>query len=147
MISPGTDASGSSLPSTATSISRACGTAASTTILRSKVAASVIAVRSSATCFAFEMPTPDPRFPGFARTTVRLKPDATSSRHVELFDHVRGLLDLRRTVGQRPPAVLFDLDRNGLVALGVEVLEHGRRRGERHFVLTRSAAVDHADPH
>ena len=60
MISPGTDASGSSLPSTATSISRAVGTAASTTILRSNSPASLIAVRSSATCFAFEMPTLDP---------------------------------------------------------------------------------------
>ena len=68
MISPGTDASGSSLPSTATSISRACGTAASTTILRSNSAASAIAVRSSAACFAFEMPTLDPRLAGFTNT-------------------------------------------------------------------------------
>ena len=68
MISPGTDASGSSLPRTAHSISRACGTAASTTILRSNSAARLIAVRSSAACFAFEMPTLDPRFAGFTNT-------------------------------------------------------------------------------
>ena len=48
MISPGTEASGASLPSTAHSISRASGTAASTTILRSKLPASAIASRSPA---------------------------------------------------------------------------------------------------
>ena len=65
MISPGTDASGVSLPSTAHSISRAFGTAASMTILRSKLPASAIASRRPAASFAFEMPTLDPRFAGF----------------------------------------------------------------------------------
>src|SRR5918996_793949 len=47
MISPATDACGSSLPSTAHSISRAFGTPASMTILRSKSAARRTAAASS----------------------------------------------------------------------------------------------------
>ena len=34
---------------------------------------------------------------------------------------------------------------DGVVALGIEVLEHRGRRGERHLVLARAAAVDDAD--
>ena len=51
----------------------------------------------------------------------------------------------RRPIGQDPAAVLLDAERDGFVALAIEVREHGRRRCERHFVLTRSAAVEHAD--
>jgi hypothetical protein len=68
MISPGTDASGVSLPSTATSISRAFGTAFSMTILRSKPAATSMAGPSSAASCAFEMPTLDPRFAGLTNS-------------------------------------------------------------------------------
>jgi len=68
MTSPGTDACGSSLPSTAHSISRAFDTAASMTILRSNCSASSIALPRSAADFAFEMPTLDPRFAGLTKT-------------------------------------------------------------------------------
>ena len=68
MISPGIEACGSSLPSTAHSISRALGTAASMTILRSNSAATRIASCSSSSFFAFEMPTLDPRLAGFTNT-------------------------------------------------------------------------------
>ena len=68
MISPGTDVDGSSLPSTAHSISRASGTAASTTTLRSKARAVSIAGTSSSRVLTFEMPTLDPRFAGLTNT-------------------------------------------------------------------------------
>src|SRR5258708_39399826 len=47
--------------------------------------------------------------------------------------------------GQHPSPVFFDLDRDSVVARGVEVLEHRRRGCERHFVLAGTAAVD--DPY
>ena len=47
--------------------------------------------------------------------------------------------------GMQPSAVLLDQDRDRLVALGIEMLEDRRRRGERHLVLARPAAVDDAD--
>ena len=53
MTSPGTDTSGLSLPSTAISISRAFGTAASMTIFRSNSAARSIAAGSSLSLFDF----------------------------------------------------------------------------------------------
>src|SRR5262245_30463552 len=46
---------------------------------------------------------------------------------------------------QAPASVLGDEDRDRVVARGVEVLEDGRRGGERHFVLPRAAAVDDTD--
>ena len=45
----------------------------------------------------------------------------------------------------QPPPVLLDADRDGFVALLVEVLDDGGGRCDRHFVLARSAAVDDAD--
>ncbi len=48
-------------------------------------------------------------------------------------------------VGQHPPAVFLDPDRDRVVARGIEILEDRRRRGERHFVLAGAAAVDDAD--
>src|SRR4029077_3316177 len=36
-------------------------------------------------------------------------------------------------------------DGHRLVAVRVEILEHGGSRGERHFMLARPAAVDDAD--
>ena len=68
MISPGTEASGSSLPSTAHSISRASGTPASITTLRSKSNASRIAAASDSSDVALEIPTLDPRLAGFTNT-------------------------------------------------------------------------------
>ena len=47
-----------------------------------------------------------------------------------------------KAVGQHPAPVFFDLDRDSLVACGIEVLEDGRGRGERHLVFARAAAVD-----
>ena len=46
---------------------------------------------------------------------------------------------------QRPASVLLDPDRHGLVARAIEVLEDGGGRRDRHLVLARSTAVDHAD--
>ena len=61
------------------------------------------------------------------------------------LDHVGRLHHRRRRRRQRPAAVLLDPDRDRLVALGIEVLEHRRRRGQRHLVLAGAAAVDDAD--
>jgi queuine tRNA-ribosyltransferase len=63
-----------------------------------------------------------------------------------LFDCLGRRHGRRRAVGQRPAAVLLDPDGDRLVALPVQVGEHRRRRGERHFVLARAPAVQHADP-
>ena len=60
-------------------------------------------------------------------------------------DDVGGRRERRRLRRQRPAAVLLDPDRDRLVAVRVEVLEDRRRRGERHLVLARPAAVDDAD--
>ena len=62
-----------------------------------------------------------------------------------LFDHLGRRRRRRRTIGEHPAAVLLDADRDRLVALAIEVREDGRRRRQRHFVLARSAAVEHAD--
>ena len=67
----------SSLPSTAHSISRASGTAASTTILRSKAPARSMRRRPARRAsLAFEMPTLDPRLAGLTNIG---KPSARSS--------------------------------------------------------------------
>src|SRR5256885_716715 len=139
MISPGTDASGSSLPITAHSISRASGTAASTTIFRSKLPARAIALRRPAASFAFEMPTLDrqDRFVARPCDEVHLTPFADRTRRLEprlLYD-VAGDHRRRRLVGKRPLAVFLDPDRHRLVARPIEVGEHGRSRGERYFML------------
>jgi hypothetical protein len=68
MISPGTEASGSSLPSTAHSISRALATPDSMTIFLSNRSATSIASWKLSSFFAFEMPTLDPRFAGLTKT-------------------------------------------------------------------------------
>ena len=91
MISPGTDVSGSSLPSTAHSISRAFGTAASTTTLRSNCERqSRSPAPASSGVFTFEMPTLDPRLAGLTNTgspsgaicfSTRLRSRSHSGRH------------------------------------------------------------------
>ena len=48
-------------------------------------------------------------------------------------------------VSERPPAVLFNADGNGLAPAAVEMLDDRSRRGDRDLVLSRAAAVNHAD--
>src|SRR5580693_8080303 len=60
-------------------------------------------------------------------------------------DHVGRRGELRRPVGQHPASVLGNANRNRFVPVGIQILEDGRRRGERDLVLTRSPAVDDAD--
>src|SRR5262245_16903651 len=60
-------------------------------------------------------------------------------------NHVSGRFEGRGLGGQRPSTVLLDSNRDRLVPLGVEILEHGRGGSQRDFVLTGSTAVDHAD--
>src|SRR5947208_3014646 len=60
-------------------------------------------------------------------------------------NRVGGRLERRGPYRQRPSPVFLNQDRNRLVSRGVEVLEHRRRRGERHFVLATAAAVDDPD--
>ena len=62
---------GSSFPSTAHSISLAFGTAASMTTFRSNWSASSIAALKSASDFAFEIPTLEPRLAGLTNTGYR----------------------------------------------------------------------------
>ena len=68
MISPGTDVFGSSLPSTAHSISRAFGTPASTTTLRSNCERQLDRRHQLVAVLTFEMPTLEPRLAGFTNT-------------------------------------------------------------------------------
>src|SRR5262249_44636106 len=60
-------------------------------------------------------------------------------------NHVSSRFEGRGLGGQRPSPVLLDSNRDRLVPLGGEGLEHGRGGGQRDFGLTRSTAVDHAD--
>ena len=46
---------------------------------------------------------------------------------------------------ERPLPLAVDLDRDDLVALGVESLDHGTRRRERDRVLGRAPAHQHGD--
>src|SRR6266480_409674 len=68
MISPATDATGSSLPSTAHSISRIGSIACSTSAFRAYRNASSIPASSSAWSWAFVIPTEEPRVAGFVKT-------------------------------------------------------------------------------
>src|ERR1019366_7428693 len=60
-------------------------------------------------------------------------------------DRLGGRLERRRARWQGPLPVLLNPDRDRLVARRVEILEDGRRRGERYFMLAGTAAVNHAD--
>jgi hypothetical protein len=60
-------------------------------------------------------------------------------------DHVGRLHGSGRFRRECPASVLFDPDRDRFVAIGVEVLEHRRRRRERHLVFARAAAIYDAD--
>ena len=75
---------------------------------------------------------------------MRLRPGSAGDRRA-CCDHVGGRRERRRLIGQRPASVLLDSDGDRLVAVRVEVLEHRRRRGQRHFMLARTSAVDDAD--
>ena len=69
MISPGTDASGSSLPSTATlDLARVRHRRLDDDLAIELRRRASIAARSSAACLAFEMPTLDPRLAGLTNT-------------------------------------------------------------------------------
>ena len=122
---------GSSLPSTAHSISRASGTAASTTTLRSYSAASVDAPRRARSRVrAFEMPTLDPRLAGLTNTGKprpaldRAGDDAAARRaqspaqHDRVVRHDRQAVRARRALHHR--------------------LVHAHRRGE-HAARRRTA--------
>ena len=85
MISPAPEARGSSLPSTAHSISRAWSTPASMMTLRSYCSASVMAASSWSAVRTFEMPTLEPRLAGFTNSgrpsaSARWRTDAGSCR-------------------------------------------------------------------
>ncbi len=69
------------------------------------------------------------------------------ARHVaaHLLDHFGGRRGGRWAIGEHPAAVLLDADRDGLIALPIDVREHRRRRRERHLVLARAAAVQDAN--
>src|SRR5437763_7160703 len=60
-------------------------------------------------------------------------------------DRFGGNLSLWRSRRQTPLSALVNQDRDRLVSRRVEVLEHCRGGGERHFVFAGAAAVDHAD--
>ena len=80
-----------------------------------------------------------------AAATLRGRRAARCGVAAHLLDDVGGRRRRRRTIGEHPASVLLDADRDRLVALAIEVGEHGGGRGQRHFVLARSAAVHHAD--
>jgi hypothetical protein len=77
------------------------------------------------------------RFAARPRRARRLEPD--------LVDDVRRRHRRGRLVGERPSPVLFDADRDRLVAAAVEVLDDRGGRRDRHLVLPRASAVNHAD--
>ena len=81
------------------------------------------------------------------RQQVRFAAAAAEPGRVQLrlFDHLGGRRQSGQPIGDDPAAVFFDADGNRVVALLVEVLKDGGGRGDRHFVLTRSPAVDDAD--
>ena len=81
------------------------------------------------------------------RDQVDLAAAAAGPRRIEarLFDDLRRRHRGRRAIGERPPSVLFNPDRHRLVPRAVEVGEHRRGRRQRHFVLARASAVQHAD--
>ena len=51
----------------------------------------------------------------------------------------------RGALGKRPPPVFLDANGYRLVARAVKAGEYRGGRGERHFVLTRSTAVEDSD--
>jgi len=89
----------------------------------------------------------DQRFVGGVGDQVRLtsRPDWIRRRQSRLLDDVgRGELR-RRTIRQRPAAVLLDPDRHWFEAPAIEMLEHGGRGRDRHFVLAGTPAEDDTD--
>ncbi len=81
------------------------------------------------------------------RNEVHLAPRANcrAASSARLLDDLRRRRRGRRLVGERPAAVFLDADGHRLVATAVQVCEDGRCRGERDFVLARSAAVEHTN--
>ena len=67
-------------------------------------------------------------------------------RRTRLLNHLCRRRRARRLIGEHPPAVLRDQDRDRVVLAAIDVLENRRRRGHRDFVLPRSAAVNDPDP-
>ena len=63
----------------------------------------------------------------------------------DVLDRVAGRFQCRGALGEDPVAILLNPDGYRLVALAVEIGKDGGRRGERHRVLTRAAAVDDAN--
>ena len=72
-------------------------------------------------------------------------PEPSGRIGAALLDHVGGRRRGRQPIGDHPAAVFLDADRDRLVTIFVEVLHDGGGRGDRDFVLARSAAVDDAD--
>src|SRR2546425_853357 len=70
---------------------------------------------------------------------------ANTTFMTRLLDPLRRRNRCRHAIGQRPSAVLFNPDGNRLVPRPVEVREDRRRRRQRHFMLARASAVEHAD--
>ena len=62
-----------------------------------------------------------------------------------VLDHFRGRDRCRSPVGKCPSTVLFDPYGDRLVAGAIQVGENGSRRRQRHFVFTRTSAVQHAN--